>query len=259
MAKYDVVVIGAGAAGLTAASLLAVEGKQRRVLSTARRTWVGGRMAVPDEGFTVNARRPPHRGPGLRADEGLRARRQDAGARRGLRRHARLGPREQPLGARSGTATPAARRAEEGHQGAARDTEWDERLDRLGRPPAAPVAAPAHRRPGRRRPLRVHHRPRVHDRQLVGPLRQRQPLRPQDALRRAGHRRLLVLARPGLGRHVAPTSPTPSRPPAATCACTPSSASSIEDRQVKGVAIARRAAGAAQRVLRGGDPRGRPT
>ena len=53
MARYDVVVIGAGAAGLTAASLLAVEGK--RVCLLERSPYLGGRgMAVPDEGFTVN-------------------------------------------------------------------------------------------------------------------------------------------------------------------------------------------------------------
>ncbi|MQA12653.1 MAG: FAD-dependent oxidoreductase [Pseudonocardiaceae bacterium] len=53
MAKYDVVVIGAGAAGLTAGALLAKEG--RRVLVTDRSPWLGGRaMAVPDEGFKVN-------------------------------------------------------------------------------------------------------------------------------------------------------------------------------------------------------------
>ncbi|MDD7941359.1 FAD-dependent oxidoreductase [Actinomycetospora lutea] len=53
MAKYDVVVIGAGAAGLTAASLLAVEGKSVCLLE--RSPYLGGRgMAVPDEGFTVN-------------------------------------------------------------------------------------------------------------------------------------------------------------------------------------------------------------
>src|ERR1700712_3972750 len=53
MTKYDVVVIGAGAAGLSAGALLAAEGK--RVLLLERSQWLGGRaMAVQDEGFTVN-------------------------------------------------------------------------------------------------------------------------------------------------------------------------------------------------------------
>lgn len=53
MPSYDVVVIGAGAAGLTAGALLAKEGK--RVVVVDRSPYAGGRaMAVPDEGFTVN-------------------------------------------------------------------------------------------------------------------------------------------------------------------------------------------------------------
>src|SRR2546429_5270851 len=53
MTDYDVVVIGAGAAGLSAGALLAAEGK--RVLVTDRSPVLGGRaMAVPDEGFKVN-------------------------------------------------------------------------------------------------------------------------------------------------------------------------------------------------------------
>ena len=52
MAKYDVVVIGAGAAGLSAAGLLAKEGKS--VLLVERAPWLGGRgMMVPDEEFRV--------------------------------------------------------------------------------------------------------------------------------------------------------------------------------------------------------------
>ena len=53
MAKVDVVVIGAGAAGLTAGALLAKSGK--KVLVLDKSPHLGGRgMAVPDEGFTLN-------------------------------------------------------------------------------------------------------------------------------------------------------------------------------------------------------------
>jgi phytoene dehydrogenase-like protein len=53
VAKLDVVVIGAGAAGLTAAALLAKNGK--KVLVLDRAPYLGGRgMAVPDEGFKLN-------------------------------------------------------------------------------------------------------------------------------------------------------------------------------------------------------------
>ena len=52
-ARYDAVVIGAGAAGLTAAALLATEGK--RVPLFERPPILGGRaMAADDEGFKVN-------------------------------------------------------------------------------------------------------------------------------------------------------------------------------------------------------------
>jgi phytoene dehydrogenase-like protein len=53
MAKFDVVVIGAGSAGLSAGALLAKEGK--RVAVFDRSQYLGGRgMAVPDEGFKLN-------------------------------------------------------------------------------------------------------------------------------------------------------------------------------------------------------------
>jgi phytoene dehydrogenase-like protein len=53
MAKVDVAVIGAGAAGLTAAALLAKEGRSVAVLEASQ--WLGGRgMALPDEGFKLN-------------------------------------------------------------------------------------------------------------------------------------------------------------------------------------------------------------
>ena len=53
MARYDVAVIGAGSAGLSAGALLAKEGKTVIVLD--RSQYLGGRgMAVPDEGFKLN-------------------------------------------------------------------------------------------------------------------------------------------------------------------------------------------------------------
>ncbi len=53
MAGHDVVIIGAGAAGLSAGALLAKEGKS--VLIVEASPWLGGRgVAVPDEGFKIN-------------------------------------------------------------------------------------------------------------------------------------------------------------------------------------------------------------
>jgi phytoene dehydrogenase-like protein len=53
MAETDVIVIGAGAAGLTCAALLAKEGKRVVVLEAG--PYLGGRgMAVPEEGFKLN-------------------------------------------------------------------------------------------------------------------------------------------------------------------------------------------------------------
>jgi phytoene dehydrogenase-like protein len=53
MTKVDVAVIGAGAAGLTAAALLAKEGRSVTVVEAS--PWLGGRgMAVPEEGFKLN-------------------------------------------------------------------------------------------------------------------------------------------------------------------------------------------------------------
>ena len=53
MESYDVVVIGAGAAGLSAGALLAKEGKS--VLVCEKSPYLGGRaLAVEDQGFKVN-------------------------------------------------------------------------------------------------------------------------------------------------------------------------------------------------------------
>jgi len=53
VAKVDVIVIGAGAAGLSAAALLAKEGKRVTVVEAGAH--LGGRgMAVPEEGFKLN-------------------------------------------------------------------------------------------------------------------------------------------------------------------------------------------------------------
>jgi phytoene dehydrogenase-like protein len=53
VARHDVVIIGAGAAGLSAGALLAKEGKS--VLIVEASPWLGGRgVAVPDEGFKIN-------------------------------------------------------------------------------------------------------------------------------------------------------------------------------------------------------------
>ncbi|MCY3960601.1 MAG: FAD-dependent oxidoreductase, partial [bacterium] len=53
MTKCDVVVIGAGAAGLSAGALLAAEGKSVTLLE--RSPFLGGRaLAVDDDGFKVN-------------------------------------------------------------------------------------------------------------------------------------------------------------------------------------------------------------
>ncbi len=75
MAKVDVVVIGAGAAGLTAGALLAKHGKKVLVLdkSPAPRRPRHGRAG---RGLQAQRRRPPARGLGLRHHQGLRAPRQ---------------------------------------------------------------------------------------------------------------------------------------------------------------------------------------
>ena len=198
MAKVDVAIIGAGAAGLTAAALLAKEGKSVVVLEASED--LGGRgMAVPDEGFKLNL------GGHLLEDSGSGITKVFAHVGKELVHGARLttcpsgttrssvGLDPRPLRGQQG-------RAQEGHPGA--DGHAVRGARRLGRPPAARVDAPAHARPGRDRPVGVPLGAGVHDRAVVRPLGLREPLRAQDALLRGPHRGLLVLARAGLGRHV---------------------------------------------------------
>jgi monoamine oxidase len=53
MSRHDVVIIGAGAAGLSAGALLAKEGKSVVIVEAS--PWLGGRgVAVADEGFKIN-------------------------------------------------------------------------------------------------------------------------------------------------------------------------------------------------------------
>ena len=152
-------------------------------------------------GVHAQPRRAPHRGQRVRAHQGLRARRQDARPRRGVAGDAGVGQRQADLGLDPRPLLRRQGRAQEGDQGAARHQLG--RARGMGRPSAADVDRPAHQRPGRRRPVRVPRRARVPDRRVVRPLGERQPLGAQDALRGEAHGRLLVLARPGLGRHVA--------------------------------------------------------
>src|SRR3954454_18912673 len=191
MTGYDVVVIGAGAAGLSAGALLATEGK--RVLVADRSPVLGGRPWRCRTRLQGQRRRPSHRRSRIRPDQG--------------------------------------------HQGPHRDPVL--RARPLGRQEPAAVAAPVHRRPGRYRPVRVHHRAGVHDRPVVGPLGQRQPLRPQDALLRAGHRRLLLLAGQGWDGMWADLSDAITSHGGELRLGTAVERVVIENHEVKGVAVAR--------------------
>ena len=128
----------------------------------------------------------------------------------------------------------------------------------MGRPLAARVDAPAHERPGRDRPVRVHLGARVHDRGLVGPLGERQPLRAQDALRGEAHGRPTRSGPSRAGTASSRTSPTRSPSTAASCG----SATSVErgrDREpTRSRAWRSRASrGSSRTRLRGRGDRGR--
>ncbi len=199
MAKFDVAVIGAGAAGLTAGALLAKHGKKVVVLD--RSAYLGGRgMAVPDQGFKLNV------GGHLLEDSGSGITKvfEHLGKHLG---HGAVSS-DMPVwdhererwGSIRDRYSGEQGRAQEGDQRPARDALRGVR--QVGRSFAARMDASAHQRPGRDRPMGVRCAARMSDRGVVGPLRQRQPLRAQDALPGEAHGRLLVLARAGLGRPV---------------------------------------------------------
>ena len=141
MAKVDVAIIGAGAAGLTAAALLAKEGKKVSVIEASK--WLGGRgMAVPDEGFKLNL------GGHLLEDSG-------SGITKVLEyvgktlEHGNVSSdmpvwdhEKNALGLDPRPLLGRQVRAQEGHQGA--DGHAVRGARRLGRPAAARVDAPVH-------------------------------------------------------------------------------------------------------------------
>ena len=186
MSRHDVVIIGAGAAGLSAGALLANEGKS--VLIVEASPWLGGRgVGGARRGLQDQSRRPPGRGLGLGHHQGLRARGQGAGARCHVSSDMVIWDHEK---SRWGLDP----RAVLGRQVRAQEADPDRRRDalrglrRVGRPDAARVDAPAHHARGRDRAVGVHHRARGDHRELVGPLGLGQPLHAQDALLREGHR-----------------------------------------------------------------------
>ena len=138
MAKVDVAIIGAGAAGLTAAALLAKEGKKVSVIEASR--WLGGRgMAVPDEGFKLNL------GGHLLEDSGSGITKVLEYVGKKLEhgnvstRHAGVGSRDEALGLDPRSLLRRQVRAQEGHQGADGDAVRGAR--RVGRQAAARVDA----------------------------------------------------------------------------------------------------------------------
>ena len=157
MPRYDVVVIGAGAAGLSAGG---AAGRPRAswCLVLEASPWLGGRgMGVPDEGFRINV------GGHLVEDSGS-----------GITKVFEHVGKELVHGAVSDEMpvwqddrwisirelySGDKARAEEGHRGPARDAVRGAR--QVGRPPAARVDAAAHQRPGRDRALGVHRAARV--------------------------------------------------------------------------------------------------
>ena len=197
--RYDVVVIGAGAAGLSAAALARHRGP--RVARVRGSRVLGGRgIAVHDEGFKINV------GGHLIEDSGS-----------GITKVFEHVGKELVHGAVSSDMaiwdndgswssirdlySGRQERAQEGHQDPARHAAA--RSSTSGTTAAARVDAPAHQRRGRDRRCWSSSPCSRRSPRMVGPLGVRQPLHAQDALRGEAHGRLLVLARPGLGRHVA--------------------------------------------------------
>ncbi len=199
MSRHDVVIIGAGAAGLSAGALLAKEGKSVVIVEASQ--WLGGRgVAVPDEGFKINL------GGHLVEDSGS-----------GITKVFEHVGKELIHGATSSDMVIWDH--EKSRWGSIREQysadkselkkliqivvetpyeefdEWDDRTLREWMLQHTTAR-------GRDRAVGVHHRARGDHRELVGPLGLGQPLHAQDALLREGHRRLLVLAGPGLGRDV---------------------------------------------------------
>ncbi len=194
MAKVDVVVIGAGGAGLSAAALLAKEGKKVTVVEAGKH--LGGRgMAVPDEGFKLNL------GGHLLEDSGSGITKVFEYVGKKLE-HGNVSS-DMPVWDHEKSRWGSIRDRYSGDKselkkviGALADTPV-RGARRLGRQAAARVDAPAHERPGRDRPVGVHLGARVHDRRLVRPLGLGQPLR---AARCTTPRRAWPATRSGPGR-----------------------------------------------------------
>ena len=197
MAKYDVVVIGAGAAGLTAGALLAKHGKKIVVMD--REEHLGGRaMAVPFEGYRLSL------GGHLLEDGG-------SGITKiishlgGELKHG-LTSKGMPVWVDGKWQSVQALYSTDKDElkkviKILCDTDWKE-LDRVGRQAHARVAAAVHDERRRHRAFRVYRLRRMPHRQVVGPFRQRQSLHPQNALHGAPRRRVLLLARRRMAWHL---------------------------------------------------------